>query len=107
MSVPNPATGDRNGGPDPQNRHQFEAGWRWLGPAAAAVVVRPGLWGVALRQSLRMAVPGWWRRWPPVPRPDPDYVRFRLQTVFGDGAKVPAPADVVAYLEWCRRFPSR
>jgi hypothetical protein len=87
--------------------HQFEAGWRWLGPAALAVVVRPGLWAVALRQSLRMAVPGWWHRWPPVPRPDPGYVRFRLQTVFGDAAKAPAPADVVAYLEWCRRFPSR
>lgn len=84
---------------------EFEAGWRWLAPAAAALVVRPGLWGVALRQGLRMAVPGWWRHWPPVPRPDPDYVRFRLQTVFGDPAKAPAPADVVAYLRWCRRFP--
>lgn len=85
---------------------EFEAGWRWLGPAALAVAVRPGLWVVAVRQGLRMAVPGWWRRWPPVPRPDPAYVRFRLQTVFGDASKAPAPADVVAYLEWCRRFPS-
>jgi hypothetical protein len=86
---------------------EFPAGWRWLAPAALAVFVRPRLWGIGLRQGLRMAVPGWWRRWPPVPRPDPEYVRFRLQTVFGDPAKAPAPADVVAYLEWCRRFPSR
>jgi hypothetical protein len=78
----------------------------WVWPAAAAVAVRPALWGVALRQALRLAAPGWWRRWPPVPRPDPGYVRFRLQTAFGDPATNPTPADVVAYLEWCRRFPA-
>jgi hypothetical protein len=32
--------------------------------------------------------------------PDPDYLRFRFQTAFGDGE--PEAADVVAYLEWCR-----
>lgn len=78
-------------------------GWVW--PAARAVVARPGLWGVAVRQGWRLAAPGWWRRWPPAPRPDPDYLRFRMQTAFGDPEAAPAPADVVAYLEWCRRFP--
>ena len=77
----------------------------WLGPAALAVAVRPALWGVAVRQCLRLAVPGWWRRWPPVPAPDPEYLAFRFQTAFGDPAAGPAPADVVAYLDWCRRFP--
>ena len=78
----------------------------WLVPAMAAVAARPALWPVAVRQGLRLAVPGWWRRWPPVPRPDPDYLRFRMQTAFGDPEAAPAPADVVAYLEWCRRFPA-
>ncbi len=77
----------------------------WVWPAVRAVAVRPGLWSVAVRQGLRLAVPGWWRRWPPVPRPDPDYVRFRLQTAFGDAGEPPAPTDVVAYPQWCRRFP--
>jgi len=63
------------------------------------------LWGVAVRQCLRLAEPGWWRRWPPVPAPDPDYLAFRFQTAFGDRGAGPAPADVVAYLRWCRRFP--
>ena len=77
----------------------------WVGPAALAVAVRPGLWAVAVRQCLRLAVPGWWRRWPPLPAPDPEYLAFRFQTAFGDRAAGPAPADVVAYLQWCRRFP--
>jgi len=75
----------------------------WVRPAALAVALRPMLWGVALGQCLRLAAPGWWRRWPPLPLPDPSYLRFRLQTGYGDGPG-PPPVDVVAYLEWCRRF---
>ena len=69
-----------------------------------AVARRPHLWPAAVRQGWRLAVPGWWRRWPPRPRPDPAYLRFRLQTAYGDPAARPDPADVVGYLEWCRRF---
>ena len=76
----------------------------WVGRAALAVAVRPRLWGVAVTQALRLAVPGWWRRWPPLPVPDRDYLRFRMQTAYGDPDAGPSPADVVAYLEWCRGF---
>ena len=72
--------------------------------AVAAVAARPGLWPVAVRQSVALARPGWWRRWPPVPVPDPAYLRFRLQTAYGDPSRPPSPADVVAYLEWAREF---
>jgi len=78
------------------------AGW-WRG-AAAAIAVRPRLWPVAAGQLVRLAAPGWWRRWPPVPAPDPGYLRFRLQTQYGDPGREPAPADLVAYLDWCRGF---
>lgn len=97
------ATGDKERRQDDGEGRRNE--WAWVGPAAVSVAVRPRLWGVAVRQGLRMAVPGWWRRWPPLPLPAPDYVRFRLQTAFGDLAEGPTPADVVAYLDWCRRFP--
>jgi hypothetical protein len=67
---------------------------------AAAVVVRPRLWPVAVRQWFRIAPPGWWRQRPYLPRPPRRYVEFRFETAFGDA---PARAeDVVAYLEWCR-----
>jgi hypothetical protein len=72
----------------------------WLA-AFAAVAARPHLWGEAVASSVRMARPGWWRRPPFVPRPDPSYLAFRLETQYGaDGA--PAPRDLVSYLEWCR-----
>jgi hypothetical protein len=72
--------------------------WR----AAAAVARRPSLWGIALAQLARLAAPGWWHRWPPLPAPDPAYLRFRLQTAYGDPEREPEPSDVITYLHWCR-----
>jgi hypothetical protein len=74
-------------------------------PAArsvASVVIRPGLWGTAAAQLLRLAPRRWWRRWPPVPRPDRGYLRFRAETMWGDARHQPDPDDLVAYLRWCR-----
>jgi len=70
------------------------------GAAVLAVLARPWLWGAALR----LAPPGWWRRPPFLPLPDPDYAAFRLQTMYGNAAHAAEPADVVTYLEWCRRY---
>ena len=80
------------------------AGVAWVGAVTRALVVRPWLWGVAVGQVRRLAPAGWWRRWPPLPLPDPAYLRFRLQTAYGDAARAPSPDDVVAYLSWCRRM---
>ena len=66
-----------------------------------AVAARPSLWLTALRLMLRTSRPRWWTRPPFLPRPDREYLRFRLETQYGaDGA--PAPGDLVTYLEWCR-----
>ena len=70
---------------------------------ALAVAARPWLWPTALRQARRLVAPGWWRRPPFVPRPDRAYLRFRTETQYGGDGAVPAAADVVSYLEWCRR----
>jgi hypothetical protein len=69
-----------------------------------AVLARPDLWLTALGRVVRLARPGWWRRWPPLPAPDPAYLRFRLQTQYGDPDREPEPTDVVAYLRWCRDY---
>jgi hypothetical protein len=70
-----------------------------------AVVRRPDVWLTALRQLGVLARPGWWHRPPFLPLPDTKYLRFRLQTMYGDGGHSPHPGDVVTYLEWCRSWP--
>ena len=72
----------------------------WLG-SLGALAREPGLWPTALGQAGRLARPGWWKRAPFLPVPDPAYVRFRLDTQYGaDG--VPDSDDLVTYLRWCR-----
>ena len=79
-------------------------GRHWVLGAALAVAVRPWLWGIALATAARLARPGWWRHWPPVPPPPEGYWHFRLETAYGVDAP-PEPADVVSYLQWCRSMP--
>jgi hypothetical protein len=72
---------------------------------ASAVLVRPGLWSVALRQVFRMAGHRWWRHRPFLPVPAPAYARFRAVTQYGDPDASPPADAVVTWLEWVRRFP--
>lgn len=73
--------------------------------AAIALARHPGLWPVAVRQAVRLARRGWWRRPPFLPLPDPAYLRFRLQTAYGDTERPPDAHDLVTYLKWCGEFP--
>ncbi len=70
-----------------------------------AVLVRPHLWGTALRQVHRLAPRGWWRRPPFLPLPDPGYRAFRQVTQYGDESHLPVVEDVLVWLEWCRALP--
>ena len=70
---------------------------------ARAVARRPPLWATAARQCLVLARPGWGRRPPFLPVPDPEYVRFRWETQYGSNGEA-RPEDVIAYLEWCREM---
>ena len=67
-----------------------------------AVLVRPGLWLTALRQVVELAPAGWWRRPPFLPRPDPAYLDFRLETMYGDRGHRTSADEVIGYLRWCR-----
>ena len=68
-----------------------------------AVALRPWLWPAAVVQVRRLARPGWWHRWPPLPFPDDDLWRFRMETAYGGAGDVePEPADVRSFLYWSR-----
>jgi hypothetical protein len=72
----------------------------------AALWRRPDLWPTAARVAMTMVPSGWWRRWPPLPAPPPAYLRFRREAMYGDGEAPVQGADLVAYLQWCRRVRS-
>ena len=67
------------------------------------VLRHPRLWATAIGQAVRLARPGWWRRWPAIPVPTDELWRMRMLTAYGgDGSARPDPGDVVSYLDWCR-----
>ncbi|HUI03027.1 MAG TPA: hypothetical protein VLZ77_05770 [Acidimicrobiales bacterium] len=68
-----------------------------------ALARRPWLWPDAAMEAVRLAPPGWWRRWPPLPLPDEALWRFRMETAYGGrGDQVPDGHDVVRFIGWCR-----
>jgi hypothetical protein len=77
---------------------------------AGPVMKRPDLWVTALRQARLLAPRRWWRSAPFLPLPDGDYLRFRMVSMYGgdgresDSGGAMEPRDVVAWLEWCRRW---
>ena len=76
-------------------------GARFWVRAAGALAREPQLWPTAVGQAGRLARPRWWRQAPFLPLPDPEYVRFRLETQYGATGE-PDPDDLVVYLRWCR-----
>ena len=73
------------------------------------VSFRPWLWAAAAKTVLRAAPNGWYHTWPFLPVPDPDYLKFRLLTMYGSDGEEPAEInhkDVILWLEWCRQWPA-
>lgn len=80
-------------------RLAIAAGWLRV---AVAVVARPALWVEGARQVNLLAGRRWWRRASRLPLPDLPWARFRLTTQLGTADGVPEPAEIVAWLGWCR-----
>lgn len=74
-----------------------------LRTSTVAVIRRPDLWPTVARLGLRLVPRQWWKRGR-TPLPDADYLKFRMETAYGDGAAVAPAGDLVHYLEWCRSF---
>jgi hypothetical protein len=80
--------------------------WRWLrlAPGIAAEVARhPSVAVDLVRVAWRFRRRGWYRRFPFVPLPDADYVRWRMYTAYGDAAALPPPEDLTRYARWAVR----
>ena len=72
----------------------------------AAIVRRPNLWAIAIRQGLRLAKRGWWKSAPFLPLPARQYTEFRATTQYGSITATPVISDVIDYLQWCKDWHS-
>lgn len=77
--------------------------WGSLVRALAWRTVRsPRLAPALLRAAWRFRARGWYRRWPFLPLPPREYLRWRMLTAYGSGDAVPPAEDVVRYALWLR-----
>lgn len=66
---------------------------------------RPPLAVDLLRVAWRFRHRRWYRRFPFLPLPARDYVRWRMYTAYGDAGAVPPAEDVERYARWAVRSP--
>lgn len=68
--------------------------------AVRAVLARPRLWRPGWHQARALVAPGWWRRRPFLPVPDPAWLRFRMTTAYGDPDTPVVVDDLLDWLAW-------
>ena len=70
---------------------------------AARAIVRPRLAAALITVAWRFRRRGWFRRFPFLPLPATEYVRWRMHTAYGDYAAVPPARDIERYARWAVR----
>jgi len=58
-----------------------------------------------LRVGWRFRARGWYRRFPFLPLPARDYLKWRMYTAYGDADIVPPADDIVRYSRWAVKKP--
>lgn len=61
---------------------------------------RPALAVDLVRVAWRFRARGWYRRFPFLPLPARDYVRWRMHTAYGDHDAIPTAAEIERYARW-------
>jgi len=72
---------------------------------AARGIVNPRTAAALLGVAWRFRRRGWVTRFPFLPLPDREYVRWRMLTAYGDESAIPPVKDVVRYARWAVRDP--
>lgn len=70
---------------------------------ARAALARPDMIPDLLGAAWAFRRRGWYRRPPFLPLPSRRYLRWRVETAYGDPDAVPSPGEVREFLRWARR----
>lgn len=68
------------------------------------VLLRPRSAWALLVVAWRFRRNRWWARFPFLPLPARDYVRWRMYTAYGDAEAVPPVEDLIRYAHWAVRI---
>lgn len=71
------------------------------------VLRRPGLLPAVVGLAWAARRRGWYRRPPFLPLPPRSYLRWRMDTAYGDPEADPSAEDLARYLSWARRMRRR
>ncbi|MEO8563137.1 MAG: hypothetical protein ABI601_13725 [bacterium] len=66
---------------------------------------RPSTGAALVRVAWRFRRRGWWHRFPYLPLPARDYLRWRMHTAYGDSDAVPPADDVIRFARWATSDP--
>jgi hypothetical protein len=80
----------------------------WLGLGASLIgrgLRDPRTASALLRVGWRFRARGWYRRFPFLPLPAREYLRWRMYTAYGDADIVPPARDVERYARWAVKKP--
>lgn len=74
---------------------------------AAVVLRRPTLLPALLGAAWAFRARDWYRRPPFLPLPSRRYLRWRMETAYGDPGAVPPADEVARFLRWARDMRKR
>ena len=66
-------------------------------------VMNPATGAALARVAWRFRRRGWYSRFPFLPLPPREYLRWRMYTAYGEDEAVPPADDVVRYARWATR----
>jgi hypothetical protein len=78
---------------------------RLMGSLVWRGIRNPAVAGALVRVSWRFRRRNWYRRFPFLPLPAAEYVRWRMHTAYGRDDAVPPADDIVRYARWATREP--